>query len=93
MKNTLILGLALLLLAGAGCRTRYDITLTSGTKIRGVSKPVLDRQSGYYIFRDAAGRTNAVLSMRVSVIEPQRPGASDGDLPGEFPGARKSKKK
>jgi hypothetical protein len=70
MKKTLVL--LLMITALVGCRTRYDITLSNGSKISGVSKPQLDRNSGYYVFTEASGKTNFIPSMRVSLIEPQR---------------------
>jgi hypothetical protein len=87
MNKLFALCLGLVLLGVTGCRTRYDITLTNGTKISGVSKPHLDTRIGYYIYQDAQGRTNGVPSMRVSVIEPQ------GMISNDDGSSRKNKKK
>ena len=56
----------------AGCRTSYDLTLNTGTKITGVTKPVLNKETGQYVFKDANGRPGAVPAMRVRAIEPHQ---------------------
>ena len=76
MKNIAVILLALLALSA--CRTPYDITLTNGMKITGVSKPKYDQVSGSYIFKDASGRTNFIPRMRVSVIEPHERSTEEG---------------
>lgn len=74
MKQTVLwICLAGAVLLAAGCRTRYDVTLNSGGKIRGVTKPKLDATGRFYVFKDAAGKTNWVPAIRVNVIEPQEP--------------------
>jgi hypothetical protein len=64
----------------AGCRTKYDITLSNGNKITGVSKPVLNKETGFYEFKLANGKQEAVKSMRVRTIEP----AGEEDYRGGF---------
>ncbi len=75
--------LAILLVATAlaGCRTRFDVTLTSGMKITNVSRPKLEPQSNFYYFKDAAGQMHSMPASRVSVIEPT--GSSDEPRFGE----------
>ena len=53
-----------------GCKTSYDVTLSNGSKNTGVSKPLLDRESGHYRFKMIDGREMRVLSSRVILIEP-----------------------
>jgi hypothetical protein len=54
----------------AGCATRYDITLNNGRKITGVSHPVLDKETGDYRFKDAAGNRLSIKATRVIEIAP-----------------------
>jgi len=68
MKKILILVAASLLLVG--CRTRYDIALSNGSRITGVSKPVLDKSTGEYHFKDVKGKDHVIKSMRVIEIAP-----------------------
>ena len=65
-----ILFLLALLVALSGCKTSYDVTLTNGSKVTDVSKPVLDKTTGQYRFQMADGREVKVLSTRVRTIEP-----------------------
>ena len=67
--------LCLLALAVAcGCRTRYEITLNSGSQITSIGKPKLVQ--GFYVFKDATGKQTQLNPMRVRRIEPQRRGWS-----------------
>lgn len=59
---------AVLAFAGAGCRSSYIITTTSGAKVVTASKPKL-RESNY-VYRDANGETVAISKLRVRAIEP-----------------------
>lgn len=51
----------------AGCRTRYDLTLTNGSVISASSKPTL--KGNYYVFKDVRGRETQITSFRVLQIE------------------------
>jgi len=67
MKNLflpLLLGLSLL----SGCAHNFVITLDNGRRITTASKPKL--QNGRYVFKDAAGRAQAVPEGRVREIAP-----------------------
>ncbi len=59
---------AVLLLAG--CAHRYDVTLTNGVRLTNVSRPLLDRESGVYVYKDIAGHKRQVIASRVEEIEP-----------------------
>jgi len=74
---TLLVSLAIL----TGCSSGYDITLSNGNRITGVSKPRLNKETSMYEFKDAAGHPQSVHSMRVRQIGPH--GDSDLD-PGSF---------
>jgi hypothetical protein len=69
MKRLLLFFLCGFVLASSGCRTRYDITLTTGSRITNVSRPVLDKESGAYHYRDAGGNPQRIPAMRVRSIE------------------------
>jgi hypothetical protein len=62
----------ILLLAGiaAGCRTRYDITLSNNVRLTNITKPTLDKATGQYRFKDSGGKEYVVSRTRVRVIEP-----------------------
>jgi hypothetical protein len=68
MKKILCLLAAAIVMAG--CSNRYDITLGNGLAFKGVSKPVLNKETGEYSFTDATGRIMKVKDSRVRVIEP-----------------------
>jgi hypothetical protein len=68
MKKTI--SLLLLTLVLTGCRSTYDLTLTNGVKITGVTKPQLNKETGQYVFQDAKGRPGSIPEMRVRAIEP-----------------------
>jgi uncharacterized lipoprotein YajG len=53
-----------------GCARHYDMTLTSGMRVSYVTKPVLDRASGVYTYKDAAGRRRQIDSAHVVRIDP-----------------------
>jgi hypothetical protein len=59
-----------LLTALTGCKTSYDVTLSNGKKVSGVSKPVLDKATGNYRFKLPDGREVKVSSSRIRLIEP-----------------------
>jgi hypothetical protein len=69
MKKLLFLALAAFL---AGCANRYDVTLNNGMRLSGVSKPVLNRDTGEYSFNNASGQTMKIKEGRVREIEPHR---------------------
>jgi hypothetical protein len=54
----------------AGCAHRYDITLTNSVRLTNVSKPVLDREAGVYIYKDVSGREHKITAARVVQIDP-----------------------
>jgi hypothetical protein len=64
----------LMLALVCGCRTRYNITLYSGSQITSLGKPKLVQ--GYYVFKDVTGKETRVTAMRIRLIEPQRRGWS-----------------
>ena len=67
MKCFLLLLLAAVLFCG--CRTRYEITLSSGNKITAITKPKL--VNGFYVFKDLDGQEAHINAMRVKVVQPQ----------------------
>jgi hypothetical protein len=54
-----------------GCRTRYDIALNNGSTIKGASKPVFDKATGQYRYKDSNGQVHSVSAMRIRSIAPQ----------------------
>jgi hypothetical protein len=62
-------GMAALLLL-AGCAHRYDITLTNSVRLTNVSKPVLDREAGVYLYKDVTGKEHKIMAGRVVQIDP-----------------------
>jgi hypothetical protein len=62
----LLLSAALL----AGCARHYDMTLTNGTRITNVTKPVLNREAGAFYYKDVAGKVHHISSGRVLEIKP-----------------------
>ena len=73
MKRLFLSALAAGLLTG--CAHRYDMQLTNGVLISNVSKPVLDRQNGVYIYKDVAGNKRYVSAGRVTEIGPHKRGS------------------
>ncbi len=69
----ILLGAGLL----AGCRTRYDVTLNSGSVIIARSKPRL--KGSYYVFKDGAGREVELHAFRVRQIEARSAGAKSSE--------------
>ncbi len=65
-KYILLLAMATVL---AGCANRYDITTNSGAMLRGVTKPVLHKETDEYFFKDASGKQMALRSGWVRTIE------------------------
>lgn len=53
-----------------GCAHRYDITLTNSVRLTNVSKPVLDRATGVYIYKDVKGQEHKIMASRVVQIDP-----------------------
>ena len=70
MKKTF--ALLLMVVALVGCRSRYDVTLSNGTKFTGVSKPHLDKKIGKYRFKTPDGREGAFYPDNIRLIEPHR---------------------
>jgi hypothetical protein len=70
----------------AGCKSTYDVTLVNGSKVTGVTKPVLDKTTGQYRFNMADGREVKVLSSRIRTIEPH---GESSDLTFEKPKPKK----
>ena len=57
----------------AGCKSSYDVTVGGmgrSQKYTGVSKPVYDKKTGKYVFKDAMGHEFSVEADRVRIIEP-----------------------
>jgi len=54
----------------AGCARHYDMTLSNGTRITNVTKPVLSREAGAFYYKDVAGKVHHVSSGRVLEIKP-----------------------
>lgn len=69
MKKFVVL--SLMVIGLLGCKTTYDITLSNGKKIRGVTKPSLDKKTDQYKFTLQDGREVKVSSSRIRLIEPQ----------------------
>ena len=65
-----IFSLLVIALALTGCAQHYDMMLTNGMKITRISKPVLNQDTGQYIYTDALGRKKAISAMRVTDIRP-----------------------
>jgi hypothetical protein len=64
-----------------GCARRYDITLTNGDRVTNVTRPVLDRQSGVFTYKDVAGNEHQVHAGHVVEIDPH---SSKNSMPGSF---------
>jgi hypothetical protein len=62
----LIMAAALL----AGCARRYDITLVNGIRVTNVTKPILHREDGVFIYKDVTGKEHHVNAARVVDIGP-----------------------
>ncbi len=69
MKKILPL-LLLLVLAVAGCATRYSIILTNGDIITSSGKPTYDADRGWYYYKDTHGNTNVIFAGKVREIAP-----------------------
>jgi len=54
----------------SGCAHRYDITLTNGSRVTNVTKPVLDRDIGVFTYKDVAGHEHKLHAGRVVDIGP-----------------------
>jgi len=54
----------------AGCAHRYDIILTNGDRVTNVTKPVLHRDDGVFVYKDVAGQEHHVNAGRVVDIGP-----------------------
>jgi hypothetical protein len=69
MKKILFLFL-LALVALSGCKSSYDVTLSNGRIVSGVTKPVLDKVTDQYRFNLPNGKEVKVPAARVRIIEP-----------------------
>ncbi len=57
----------------AGCKSSYDVTVGAmgrSQKYAGVSKPVYDKKSGKYVFKNAMGQEFSVPAEQIRIIEP-----------------------
>ena len=52
------------------CAHHYDITLTNGERVTNVTKPILDRDSGVFAYKDVAGQVHHLSAGRVVEIDP-----------------------
>ena len=68
MKNVLLLLLGTVFLTG--CLHNYDITLVNGMVITRVSKPKLDKENGFYTYRNIKGEKRTINAYRVVEIAP-----------------------
>ncbi len=68
--KTIVLLLFVTVLA-AGCASRYDFTLTDGTKITAQGKPKLSKDKNVWYYTDLAGRTNKIPAGNVLQVAPQ----------------------
>ncbi|MEO7299360.1 MAG: YgdI/YgdR family lipoprotein [Verrucomicrobiota bacterium] len=68
-KLFLLVSLAIVM---TGCKSRYDVTLSNGTRYTGVSKPKLDKKSGKYQFKMPDGRLGSFYPANMKLIEPHR---------------------
>lgn len=66
----LTLVLAGLVLAGSGCTSRYQITLTNNHIITSKNKPKLNEEKNIYEYKNARGERSYVPVVRVRAIEP-----------------------
>lgn len=53
-----------------GCAHRYDMLLTNGVSIANVSRPVLNRDAGVYVYKDSLGQMREIPAGRVVEIAP-----------------------
>jgi uncharacterized protein DUF903 len=53
-----------------GCAQHYDITLTNGSRVTYVTKPILDKETGVFTYKDVAGHEHKVNAGRVVEIGP-----------------------
>jgi hypothetical protein len=54
----------------SSCAHRYDIMLTNGSRATNVTKPVLNRETGVFTYKDVAGHEHKVSAGRVVDIGP-----------------------
>jgi hypothetical protein len=54
----------------AGCAHRYDMTLTNGTRVTNITKPILYRDEGAFYYKDVAGKVHHVSAGHVVEIKP-----------------------
>jgi hypothetical protein len=54
----------------SGCAHHYDMTLTNGLKVTNVTKPILNRDTGVFTYKDVAGHEHKVSAGRVVEIGP-----------------------
>ncbi|MEO6184588.1 MAG: hypothetical protein ABIP76_15845 [Verrucomicrobiota bacterium] len=56
-----------------GCKSSYDVTVgTMGTnrKFSGVTKPIYNKATGKYVFKDAMGQEFSVPAGQIRMVEP-----------------------
>jgi hypothetical protein len=69
--KTIALVLALVVIAGTGCATRYNITLGNGEVITSKGRPHLSPDKAAWVFTDPSGKTRYVPAGSVAQIAPQ----------------------
>lgn len=74
--RTLVLGLAVSALLLTGCARHYVMRLNNGALVTTSSKPKL--KGGFYVYKDASGRENAVWQGRVAEIGPASQMSKEG---------------
>ncbi len=74
--RTLAFGLAVSVLLWTGCARHYAMRLNTGALVTTSSKPKL--KNGYYVYKDASGRENAVWQGRVAEIGPASQMSKEG---------------
>jgi hypothetical protein len=53
-----------------GCAHHYDILLTNGERVTNVTKPVLHRDEGVFVYKDVTGKEHRVFAGKVVDIGP-----------------------
>jgi hypothetical protein len=64
-----------------GCAHHYDILLTNGERVTNVTKPILHRDEGVFVYKDVTGREHRVFAGKVVDIGPH---SSKNTTPGSL---------